>query len=134
MNMTHLKFWLTVLVGSALLAGCVPLQSLKDAVKGKGANALSSGVTEYEEGKYVEAAKNLQGALDLGLATPEQIKAHKLLAFIHCISGKERLCREEFKKALEIDPSMELEPAEAGHPIWGPVFKSVKGRKPDPKK
>lgn len=134
MNMIHLRFWLAVLASSALLMACAPMQSIKDAMKSKGANTLSSGVTEYEEGKYAEAVKNLQGALDLGLTTPEQIKAHKYLAFIHCISGKERQCREEFKKTLEIDPAMELEPAEAGHPIWGPVFKSVKGRKPDPKK
>ena len=35
-------------------------------------------------------------------------------------------CREEFRKALAIDPGMELAPAEAGHPIWGPIFRSVK--------
>jgi hypothetical protein len=35
-------------------------------------------------------------------------------------------CRDEFRAALDIDPSMQLEPAEAGHPVWGPVFRSVK--------
>ncbi|MDA1107929.1 MAG: TssQ family T6SS-associated lipoprotein [Proteobacteria bacterium] len=54
------------------------------------------------------------------------MKAHKYLAFIHCASSREKRCREEFAKALEINPKLELEPAEAGHPIWGRVFRSAK--------
>ena len=47
-------------------------------------------------------------------------------AFIHCAAGRQAQCREEFRRALEIDPQLELTPAEAGHPGWGPVFRSVK--------
>jgi len=25
-----------------------------------------------------------------------------------------------------VDPTMDLAPAEAGHPIWGPIFRAVK--------
>ena len=57
------------------------------------------------------------------------MKAHKYLAFIHCVSGRQRPCRDEFRKAIEINPSMELEPSETGHPIWGPEFRSAKARK-----
>ena len=35
-------------------------------------------------------------------------------------------CRAEFRKAFEADPAFDLTPAEAGHPMWGPVFRSVK--------
>ena len=52
--------------------------------------------------------------------------AHKHLAFIHCAANRQKLCRDEFRKALAADPTLELEPAEAGHPVWGPIFKSVK--------
>jgi hypothetical protein len=38
-------------------------------------------------------------------------------------------CRDEFKKALEIDSSFELREDEAGHPIWGPAFRGVKAKK-----
>jgi hypothetical protein len=48
------------------------------------------------------------------------------VAFIHCASNRERECREEFRKALAIDPGMDLAPEEAGHPMWGRVFRSVK--------
>ena len=36
-------------------------------------------------------------------------------------------CRDEFRRALAVDPALELAPAEAGHPVWGPIFRSVKG-------
>jgi len=45
---------------------------------------------------------------------------------MHCVSGRTAACREEFRKALTMDPDVELSPAEAGHPTWGPVFRSVK--------
>lgn len=92
----------------------------------KSGYALSTGLGEYADGQFAEAAKDLQSALDLGLSSSDQIKAHKHLAFIHCITGKKRQCRDEFLKALAINPGLNLEPAEAGHPIWGPVFKSAK--------
>jgi hypothetical protein len=31
--------------------------------------------------------------------------------------------------ALDADPDFVLQPAEAGHPLWGPVFTSVKSRR-----
>jgi hypothetical protein len=54
------------------------------------------------------------------------VKAHKYLAFIHCVSDRAAACRDEFRKALAIDSKLNLTAAEAGHPTWGPVFRSVK--------
>lgn len=93
---------------------------------GKGQPLLATGLRQYEDGQYPESARNLQAALDKGLADKDKVKAHKHLAFIHCSLNRERQCREDFRKALAIDPSLELAPAEAGNPVWGPVFKSVK--------
>jgi len=91
-----------------------------------GASALSAGLKKYEEGDYAESAKNLQGAIDLGLPGKQAANAHKHLAFIHCASNRERQCRDEFRKALAVDPALELDAAEAGHPVWGPIFRSLK--------
>src|SRR5881394_3912723 len=93
---------------------------------GKGAAALATGVRQYDDGEYPEAARNIQAAIDLGLSDRDSARAHKNLAFIHCASARERACREEFSKALSIDPGLELTPAEAGHPVWGPIFASLK--------
>jgi Tfp pilus assembly protein PilF len=92
-----------------------------------GEQALSEGIKNYEDGKYKLASENLKTALSKGLSHKnDQVKAHKYLAFISCVSGQEKQCRGEFKKACEIDPNFELGTAEKGHPIWGPVFLSVK--------
>ena len=88
--------------------------------------ALTTGLKQYEEGQYDESAKSLQTAIDRGIPLQQRARAHKYLAFIHCASNRERQCREEFRKALEVDPAMELAPAEAGHPVWGPIFRSLK--------
>jgi Tfp pilus assembly protein PilF len=133
--MRRLAQW--VLVAAILaLAGCesAPVKSVTEGIGGlfKGSKAeqdLASGVSQYEDGNYPESARLLQSSLDEGLSsTSDQVKAHKYLAFIHCVSGRDAQCRNEFRAALKIDPSFDLAPNEAGHPIWGPVFRSVKGR------
>jgi Tfp pilus assembly protein PilF len=91
-----------------------------------GGSAFSVGLKQYEAGEYTESAKNLQGAISLGLPERQRADAHKYLAFIHCSSNRERQCRDEFRKALAIDPALELAPAETGHPVWGPIFRSLK--------
>ncbi|BAN35595.1 hypothetical protein SCD_n01783 [Sulfuricella denitrificans skB26] len=93
----------------------------------KAEQELSTGITNYEDGNYKAAAKTLQNALDSGLTfDSDAARAHKYLAFIHCLSNREKQCRDEFRKALEKDNKFDLNPAEVGHPIWGPVFRAVK--------
>jgi Tfp pilus assembly protein PilF len=92
----------------------------------KGEAALATGLKQYEDGRYAESMKSLQSAVAQGLSDQDRVIAHKHVAFIHCASNRERACRDEFRKALRIDPGMELAPAEAGHPVWGPVFRAVK--------
>jgi Tfp pilus assembly protein PilF len=91
-----------------------------------GNSALSAGLKEYENGDYASSLKNLQGAIELGVPVKQRANAHKHLAFIQCSWGQERQCRDEFRKALAADPALELAPAEAGHPVWGPIFRSLK--------
>jgi Tfp pilus assembly protein PilF len=92
----------------------------------KGASPFKIALQQYEAGDYDESAKGFEGALRQGLGDRERASAHKHLAFIHCAAQRERQCRDEFRKALAADPALELEPAEAGHPVWGPVFRAVK--------
>jgi Tfp pilus assembly protein PilF len=92
----------------------------------KGLSAFKTGLKQYDEGEYQPAAKSLQSALDQGLPNKDQVNAHKHLAFIHCSQNRTGPCRDEFRKALAIDPSLQLAAAEAGHPIWGPIFQNVK--------
>lgn len=96
----------------------------------RGDAAFAMGLRQYENGQYVESARNLQTAIHLGLPPGQRASAHKHLAFIHCASMRERLCRDEFGKALAADPALQLNAAEAGHPVWGPIFRVLKGGEP----
>ena len=99
----------------------------------KARQELNNGIASYENGAYKIAARQLQSALALGLADgASQARAHKYLAFMHCVGGRQRQCREEFSKAFAADPSFDLTPAEAGHPTWGPVFRKLKASRKTP--
>ena len=90
---------------------------------------LVSGIKSYEEGDYQTALITIRKAQEMGLNDKhDQVIAFKYLAFIHCVSGQDKQCRDEFRKALALDPTFDLTPAEAGHPLWGPVFRGEKAR------
>lgn len=120
-----------LLLAALIQAGC-QMQAIQEfpLSKFKAENLLDVGIREYDNGNYRLAACTIEGSLDSGLTTRSQARAHKYLAFMYCIKGQQAPCRDEFRKALEKDPKLELKPEEAGHPLWGPVFKSVKAGKP----
>jgi Tfp pilus assembly protein PilF len=122
---------------SAALAGCetAPMKQIRKDIDAllkpsrKAEEALASGIRAYDDAKYAEASRLLQASLDEGLwSSSDRVRAHKYLAFIHCVSGRQAQCRNEFRLALAIDPSFELARSEAGHPTWGPIFRSVKAQ------
>jgi Tfp pilus assembly protein PilF len=87
---------------------------------------LAAGVAQYEEGNYAQAERLLQSSLAEGLgARTSQARAYKYLAFIYCVTNRIAQCRQEFSNALNADPKFTLTAAEAGHPSWGPVYRSV---------
>ncbi len=127
--------WITLVLAAVLLAACAPMpekpapQVTESMLREKAQQNFALGLREYEAGSYDDALKNLSTALDHGLLSKsEQSKARKYLAFIHCASNREAQCREEFRKAMEIDPGFDLTQAEAGHPIWGPIYRNVRSQ------
>jgi len=125
--MTHYR-QAAVLLLCLALCGCASFgENLAATFSSKGENELEFGIRAYEDGEYTYASRLLQASLDAGLrGTSNRMRAHKYLAFIHCVSGRTQQCRDEFKKALDIDPSFALREDEAGHPIWGPVYRGLK--------
>lgn len=92
----------------------------------KAERELNLGVRNYENGNYNAAAGFFQNALSEDqLSVGDQVTAHKFLAFIYCVSGEKLACRGAFKKVLALNPKFDLSAGEAGHPIWGPVFREV---------
>jgi Tfp pilus assembly protein PilF len=120
--------WCALAALSLLLAACaVPGEGGVSAVLEKPAErALLQGLRAYEDANYADAQKELARALALGLASAkDRAMAHKHLAFIHCTSQRPVPCEEAFKQARAADPQFELSKAEAGHPMWGPVYRKV---------
>ena len=120
--------WLSILV----LSGCSSVLSCDDGREvvwftSSIEHMLNNGIRNFEDGNYSAAMTIFQDVVDNKDATKEiKITSYKYLAFIHCISDREKMCRESFKKALELDTDFTLTQAEAGHPVWGSVFTSMK--------
>jgi Tfp pilus assembly protein PilF len=138
-----MRLFIIMLLLIPLLSGCESVkkgvQSVTDSLDFEKARAktqesalptpearLKSGIAQYEEGNYGEAQRLLQASLAEGLVSrTDQARAYKHLAFIYCITDRVAQCRQEFNNALSADPKFSLTAAEAGHPSWGPVYRSV---------
>jgi Tfp pilus assembly protein PilF len=126
-----LSRWLILAAAILLITGCAS-QTARDIgidklAPRKAEQTLNTGIHQYEDGNLNTAQKTLQEALHLGLTfNSDQVAAHKYLAFIYCSSNQEKQCRDEFRRAFEIDPNFKLAPTEVGHPVWGPVYHGVR--------
>lgn len=125
---------LVALVLAVLAAGCaqVPTQTGGSTFPALSAPEAQSqyqqGLASYRESRFDAALGNLATAVVSGNLKPaEANNARKHIAFIHCAAGRELPCREQFQAILQSDPGFDLTLAEAGHPQWGPVWRSVKG-------
>lgn len=88
--------------------------------------SLDQGVQLYQSARYDAAETMLKAALMQGLTNAaDAAKANKYLAFIYCTSKRESMCAAAFRLAREADPSFELSKTEAGHPLWGPVYRKA---------
>jgi len=120
-----------VLAASLGLAGCVeaPKQpGLADVMDRPAERALLAGLRAYDDAQYTDAEQQLKRSLEAGLTSPrDRATAHKMLAFIYCTSDRVAACEQAFRAARQADPAFALSKSEAGHPLWGPVYRRVTG-------
>ncbi len=123
-------YFLTLAV--ATLAGCATPPpppkptGLAEVMERPAERALLDGIRAYDDGQYAQAEKALRTALADGLQSArDRATAHKLLAFITCTSDRLADCQSEFREARAADANFALSRSEAGHPVWGPVYKSL---------
>ncbi|HEX6017182.1 MAG TPA: TssQ family T6SS-associated lipoprotein [Burkholderiaceae bacterium] len=119
--------WVALCVAT-LLAGCAappaPSAGLTDVIERPAERALLTGMRAYDDAQYPQAERALQTALYTGLnSSRDRASAYKLLAFIYCTSDRVRDCEASFRAAREADPAFALTRSEAGHPLWGPVYR-----------
>jgi tetratricopeptide (TPR) repeat protein len=67
----------------------------------------------YNNGEYESAITQLENALQYlkQLNQNEQVEAYKYLAFSYVAFGDREKAKEQFKRALDLDPKLELDPA-----------------------
>jgi len=115
-----------------LLGGCATVQDWADsvgsAVSGSpeasepGRAKLAEGVDRYDAGDFGSAIRALNAPEIDQSDIATRVEAGKYLAFSYCVTNRRTLCRKTFDRVLALDPAFALKPAEAGHPLWGPVF------------
>jgi len=121
------------LVMTALLAGCAappaphaPVGGLAELMERPAERLLVEGIRAYDDGQYRQAEASLRQALQTGLRSGrDQASAYKLLAFITCTSERLADCEAAFRAARTADPAFVLSRSEAGHPLWGPVYRKA---------
>ncbi len=95
--------------------------------KEEGQQFLKKGMESYFKGRYDEAVAEINTALEKGLKEKEDmLKAHRFLAYTYVAKEEKDEAKRQFKKALELDPKMELDPVYVSPKIIE-VFKEVKG-------
>lgn len=129
--------WTSCMAAAWALAGCAsphaapPAQpaapnGLAELMERPAERALIEGIRAYDDAQYAVAEAALRKALGAGLASArDRASAHKLLAFISCSSQRLAECESAFKAARAADPAFALNRSEAGHPLWGPVYRKV---------
>lgn len=110
-----------------LLAACGSLQNAQKVPEPPARKELAAGLALYNAGDYPGAIKLLSGSQEISKADKAtQLEAIKYTAFSYCLTGKPVPCRQQFQKALKLDPSFDLAPGEQGHPMWAPVWEKAK--------
>ena len=116
------------LTATCLLAACAtaPQGGLSEVMQRPAERALLTGLRAYDDGQYADAERELNKALATGLVSAkDRATANKHLAFVFCTSQRIKPCEDAFRAARKADPEFALTRAEAGHPLWGPVYKRV---------
>jgi hypothetical protein len=118
------------IASAAMLAACVQVSpapvGVLDVSARPAERALLAGLKAYDDAQYESADRLFREALAAGLASPrDRAEAHKRLAFLHCAAGRLGDCEAEFRLARQADRTFALDKSEAGHPVWGPVYKKL---------
>ena len=119
------------LASAALLAACAqapqaPVVGVVDVMARPAERALLAGLKAYDDAQYESADRLFREALGAGLASPrDRAEAHKRLAFLHCAGGRLADCEAEFRLARQADRNFTLDKSEAGHPVWGPIYRKL---------
>jgi Tfp pilus assembly protein PilF len=120
------SFAALALIGALAACETAPPQApvgLTDLTERPAERALMGALRAYDDADYPAVERQANEAMKLGLRSNRDVAtAHKLRAFVYCTSNRLAACEAEFRAARAADPAFVLSKAEAGHPVWGPVY------------
>ena len=132
MMMRKLAAAICALGGLLTLAACMtPQQSpgeiQREQTRTTARNELKEGIDAYNAGDYNGSLKTLLDSKTIWIADNDiQLEALRYSAFDYCVTYRANLCKQQFEKALMLDPNFDLRMGEKGHPLWGPAFDKAK--------
>jgi hypothetical protein len=104
-----------------------PEEILSEDTRAAARVSLKEGIDLYTAGDYNASLKRLQDSKEIWATdTDIQLDALKYMAFNYCVTNRATLCKQQFEKALKLNPDFDLLPGEKGHPLWGPVFERAR--------
>jgi hypothetical protein len=116
-------------VAVAALPGCQSTpatSSIAQLYQRPAERALVDGIRLYDNGEFERSEAALHAAIAANLSDPRDVAfAYKYLAFIACAFNRGTECALDFTSAFKADPNFQLNDAEIGHPLWGPVYRRV---------
>jgi hypothetical protein len=116
--------------GQATSASSPVAKAIEPAPVIKPEQLLADGKDLYDKGDYKSAIRKLGAARDAADdSSATKQNSLKLLAFSYCVTNQKPLCKQQFTSLLKLAPAFQLSRGEAGHPLWGPVFKEAKDQK-----
>ncbi len=100
----------TILIFCCMIAQMGSAQSVTaDSLE----SMLNRAKTFYYNGEYEHAIRELENAMSYleQLKQTDQVEAYKYLAFSYVAFGNQTKAKQQFKKALQLNPDLELDPA-----------------------
>lgn len=104
-----------------------PEELQKEQTRADARTDLKDGIDAYNAGDFNGSLKKLLDSKNIWVTDEDiQLDALKYSAFDYCVTNRANLCKQQFERALKINPDFDLLLGEKDHPLWGPVFKKAK--------
>ncbi len=88
---------------------------------------LKESIDAYNAGDYNGSLKTILDSKTIWITDNDiQLEALRYSAFDYCLTNRANQCKQQFEKALRLDPEFDLRRGEKGHPLWEPAFDKAK--------
>jgi hypothetical protein len=118
---------LFVLAACTMTPQPTPGEIQREQMRTAARDELKDSIDAYNTGDYNGSLKTLLDSKTIWITDNDiQLEALRYSAFDYCLTNRANLCKQQFEKALKLDPDFDLRRGEKGHPLWEPAFDKAK--------